>query len=294
MAGTEEGVVHAGRHDADAPGLAAVERGDLVGLDGAGGQDGVGAVDDGRLGLGPAVGHVGLDLLGHRLRLDAVERVEGAHQRQVQLVLDHVARQPRQPVVGVHRGVGQLAGLPARRPCVRARPAVNSSTTAGRDSLGRTLERAGGNMVHPQARLDVDHGRQIGRPGPGEHVAGHVGAGQGRGQLPHVDVHAAAVARAGLGQGGRVEREDREPAHGGQSLPAAGKTAPARRASAGLTGGSGRAQAEATRSAGSPGRLGRARRRPADRSSAGHVAPSAGASGTGSPRSSSCSRRKER
>ena len=83
MARAEEGVVDAGRHDADAPGLAAVERGDLVGLDGAGRQDGVGAVDDGRLGLGPAVRHVGLDLLGHRLRLDAVERVERADERQV-------------------------------------------------------------------------------------------------------------------------------------------------------------------------------------------------------------------
>ena len=94
MAGTEEGVVHAGRHDADPPGVAAVERGDLVGLDGAGREDGVGAVDDGRLGLGPAVGHVGLHLLGHRFRLDPVEGVERAHERQVELVLDHVAGEP--------------------------------------------------------------------------------------------------------------------------------------------------------------------------------------------------------
>ena len=107
--GTEEGVVDARRHDPDAPGVAAVERGDLVGLDAARGQDGVGALDDGRLGLGPPVRHVGLDLFGHGLRLDPVERVEGADQRQVQLVLDHVARQPGQPVVGVHRGVGLVA-----------------------------------------------------------------------------------------------------------------------------------------------------------------------------------------
>ena len=208
------------------PGLAAVERRDLVGLDRARGQHGVGAVDDGRLGLGPAVRHVGLDLFGHRLRLDPVERVEGADERQVQLVLDHVAREPRQPVVGVHRGVGQLAGGRRRGHAVEhaGRELVDHR---GQRLLGQGVERSGGNMVHPQPRLDVDHGRQIGRPGPGEDVAGHVGAGQGRGQLADVDVHAAAVAGAGLGQGGRVEGQDGEPAHGGQSLPVAGNIAPA-------------------------------------------------------------------
>ena len=99
--------------------------------------------------------------------------------------------------------------------------AVNSSTTVGSDSLGTACERAGGHVVHPEAGLDLDHGRQVGRPGPGEDVAGHAGAGQRGGQLAHVDVHAAAVARAGLGQRGGVQREDGEAAHGAQSLPAA-------------------------------------------------------------------------
>ena len=213
------------------PGSAAVEGHDLVGLDGARRQHGVGAVDDGRLGLGPAVRHVGLDLFGHRLGLDPVERVEGAHERQVQLVLDHVARQPRQPVVGVHRGVGHAAavvvagrrrgGHPLEDP---GRELVDD---AGQGLLGHDAERAGRHVVHAQPGLDVDDRGELVGPGPGEDVTGDPGAGQCRGQLPHVDVHAAAVAGARLGQGRGVQGEDGEPAHGGQSLPAARKTSPA-------------------------------------------------------------------
>ena len=184
----------------------------------------------GRLGLGPAVGHVGLDLLGHRLGLDPVERVEGAHERQVELVLDHVARQPRQPVVGVHRRVGQPAALVGAGPGAAAMrsstPAVNSSTTPGSDSLGRASRGPAGTWWTRSPGSTSTTGGQVGRPGPGEHVAGDAGAGQGRGQLADVDVHAAAVARAGLGQGRGVQGQDGEPAHGGQSLPAVAKIAP--------------------------------------------------------------------
>ncbi len=87
---SEERVVDARRDDADAAWLAAVERDDLFGLDAARRQDSVGAFDDGRLGLGAPVRHVGLDLFGHRLGLHPIKGVERAHERQVQLVLDHV------------------------------------------------------------------------------------------------------------------------------------------------------------------------------------------------------------
>ena len=219
-------MIHAGGHDVDPPWFAAVERRDLVRLDRARRQDGVGAVDDGGLGLGPAVGHVGLHLLWHRLGLDTVEGVEGADERQVQLMLDHVPREAREPVVGVHRGVGQLARL-QRGGHARQHARRELVDDARERFLGQCLERSGRNMVHPQPRFDVDHGRQFRRPGPGEDVAGHVGTGQRRGQLPDVDIHAPAVACAGLGQGGRVEGQDGEPAHGGQSLPVAGNIAPA-------------------------------------------------------------------
>ena len=108
VARPEEGVVDPEGDDADAAGVGAVERGDLLGLDAARGQHGVGAVDDRRLGLGPPVGHVGLDLFGHRFGLDPVQRVERADERQVELVLDDMAGEPGEPVVGVHRGEGAV------------------------------------------------------------------------------------------------------------------------------------------------------------------------------------------
>ena len=171
VARAEERVVDAGRHDADAPGVAAVERHDLVGLDGARRQHGVGAVDDGRLGLGPAVRHVRLDLLGHRLGLHPVEGVERAHERQVQLVLDHVAREPRQPVVGVHRRVGQPAAVVVARRRRGGHPLEDTGRElvddAGQGLLGHRVERAGRHVVHAQPGLDVDDRRGARRTRPG-------------------------------------------------------------------------------------------------------------------------------
>ena len=77
VAGREEGVVDTGRHDLDALGTGAVERDELGRLGRAGGEDGVGAGDDLRLGLDPP-GRLGIARLG----LDPGERVERRHQRQ--------------------------------------------------------------------------------------------------------------------------------------------------------------------------------------------------------------------
>ena len=217
MPGPEEGVVDAGRHDADPPGLAAVQRGNLLGLDRARRQHGVGALDDGRLGLGPPVRHVGLDLLGHRLRLDPVEGVEGAHERQVQLVLYDVPRQAGQPVVGVDGGVGQVgAALRPARGHGLEHPSGELVHHRRQGLLGDGVARPGGHVVHPQPRLEVDHGRQVPGPGSCEDVASDAAAGQRGGELAHIDVHAAAVARARLGQWGGVQGEDGEPAHGAE------------------------------------------------------------------------------
>ena len=69
------------------------------------------------LGLGPAVRHVGLDLFGARLGLHPVEGVERADERQVELVLDDVPGQARQPVVGVDglEGAALLVAEPEAR-----------------------------------------------------------------------------------------------------------------------------------------------------------------------------------
>ena len=214
-------------------------------------------------------------------------------------MLDYVARQPRQPVVGVHRGVGQPAARvgagPGRARHASEHPGRELLDHAGQGLLGQALEGARRHVVHPQAGLHVDHLGEVGRPGPGEHVAGDAGAGECRRQLADVDVHAATVARAGLGQGRGVQGQDGEPAHGGQSLPAVGKRPPASR------GGPIEAapQAVATRPVAAGGSV--AGGEPAAAAAApGSVAARAGGRGAGrsagpcSRCSSSCSRRNER
>ena len=116
VAGSEEGVVHAGGHDADPRRVGAVELGDLGRLDGAGGEDRVRAPDHGRLGLGPDVPGVRLDLLGAGLGLDPVQRVERRHQGEVELVLDGVPGDAAEPVVGVHGIEGQVVAVADRCP----------------------------------------------------------------------------------------------------------------------------------------------------------------------------------
>ena len=226
VARPEEGVVDPEGDDADAARVGAVERGDLLGLHAARRQHGVRAVDDRRLGLGPPVGHVGLDLFGHRLGLDPIQGVEGADERQVELVLDDVAGKTGEPVVGVHRGEGAVLVVGEAEPARRGHAgqhALGELVDHGRQRLfGQGGQGAGGHVVDPEPRLHLDHRGEIGGPGPGEDVTGGARTGQGGGELAHVDVHAAAVPGAGLGQGRRVEGEDGEPTHGDQSLPVGG------------------------------------------------------------------------
>ena len=223
VARAEEGVVDAGSHDADAGGVGAVELDDLLGLDRARGQHGVGALDDGGLSFGPTVRHVGLDLFGHRFGLDPVQGMERTDERQVELMLDRVAGHAGQPVVGVDRGERAASSSSAER-AVRGAHALEHALGEGVDHAGERLlghrpRRTGGDVVYPEAGLDVEHRCEVVRPRPGEDIALHAGPGQGPGELAHIDVHATTVPGARLGQGGRVEGEDGEPAHGGQILP---------------------------------------------------------------------------
>ena len=111
------------------------------------------------------MGHVGLDLFGHRLGLDPVQGVEGADEREVELVLDDVAGEAGEPVVGVHRGEGAVR-------VVEAEPAgavMRSSTPCGElvdhgreRLLGKGGQGPGGDVVDPQPGLDLDHRGQVG------------------------------------------------------------------------------------------------------------------------------------
>ena len=106
---------------------------------------------------------------------------------------------------------------------------MNRSTSSDRSSwrptpVGRRA-RGGRGSRAPRRRPSG----QAPPPGPRVDVAVDAGPGQGGGQLPHVDVHAATVADAGLGQWGRVEGEDGEPAHDRETLPRPIASLPARR-----------------------------------------------------------------
>ena len=106
VAGREEGVVDARRHDLDAGrGRRRRARTSWSASARARGEDGVGAADDLGLGLDAAL-RLGVAGLG----LDPGERVERGHERQVELVLELVAGHARQPVVGVD-GVDVAAPL---------------------------------------------------------------------------------------------------------------------------------------------------------------------------------------
>ena len=86
----------------------------------------------------------GLGVAG--LGLDPGERVEGRHQRQVELVLEAVAGHARQPVVGVE-GVD----VAAAREVVAARRRRTSSTTSGSCSLAQ-VGGPGVDVDDPEAR----------------------------------------------------------------------------------------------------------------------------------------------
>ena len=74
----------------------------------------------------------------------------------------------------------------------------------GVDDVGELLlgqvDRPGVDVDDPEPRLDVDDVGRVEVGAAGEHVGLHARLGEGRHELPHVDVHAAAVALAGLGE----------------------------------------------------------------------------------------------
>jgi hypothetical protein len=81
--------------------------------------------------------------------------------------------------------------------------------------LGHHVQRPGPEVMDPEAGLDLNRRRQAAPPRSGVHVTVHARPDQARRQLAHVHVHAATVARSGLGEGRRMEGEDGEAVHDG-------------------------------------------------------------------------------
>ncbi len=213
----EEGVIDTGCHHPNAVRVTVIELGELRRLHRARSQHDLGAAHHGGFGLGAPMGLVARHLLGARLGLHSGQGVEGRHQREVELVLDAVAGDARQPVVGVH---GIEAGLVVQR-----RVHARTRGHEGQDVVGELVDDGGKllfghgaqgacrHVVDTQPRLHGHGGRQLVRPRPGIDVALDAGTSQGGGKLPNVDVHPPAVTGPGLGQRRGVQGEHRESTH---------------------------------------------------------------------------------
>ena len=203
--GREERVVDTRRHDLDPTRRRAVEALELRSFLGAAREDRVGATDDLDLRA-----HAALRLLVARLGLHPRQRVERRDERQVELVLQPVPSQPRQPVVRVD-DVGAHAGLEV----------VAHLVGELVDGLGQRFLRKVGrtdvDVAHPEPGLDRHLGRQALAPRAHVHRAVDACLGQGRDELAHVHVHPAGVGNARLGERRGVQREDGEAAHGALS-----------------------------------------------------------------------------
>ena len=117
---------------------------------------------------------VGLHLFGAGLGLDPVEGVEGAHQGQVELVLDGVPGQAA--TASSWRGWRRTAGLVARsaprHSAMRSSTRSVNSSTSRAALLGHRRQRARPARGAPGSPgSTATHRGQVGRPGPGEHVA---------------------------------------------------------------------------------------------------------------------------
>ena len=212
-------MVNAERDDLDPSRIGAVQLHELVDLDRARGQEGVRAADDLRLGPRAAARLGALHLFRARLGLHAVEGVERRDERQAEAVLYRMPGETRKPVVGMNclrppglavdtepGGVGHL--LDDR--LGELRHVVLQSL------FGDRARRASGDVVDGETRFDRRRRRaELRGPAPCVDVADDAPAGERRGELTNIDVHAATVPGPRLGQGGGVHGEDGQPAHRG-------------------------------------------------------------------------------
>ena len=195
VAGREERVLDTRRDDLDAALRIAVEAPELALLLGAADADRVGARDD--LGLGPvAPDRLRVAALG----LDASERVERRDERDVEDVLEAVGDDAAEPVVGMN-DVGAAVGLQ-----VLEHPVGELVEDVGERLLGEVV-RPGLDVDDAMTGLDEHLGREPGAIGSGVRGALDTRLGERRHHFAHVDVHPTAVARTGLSERRRVERD---------------------------------------------------------------------------------------
>jgi hypothetical protein len=207
-------VVDAGRNDFDAIALGAIQRDELIAFLVGGSDHQVGAVDDLALDPGPrrrVVTHP-------RVGLDAIERVEGRHEWQVELVLEAVPDGAGDPVVHVQHVVGGFPlGDEGERRLGEWVDEIQERML--RDRCGRP----GADVDDPEPALDLDDGRLLGVLGPRQHVAQDARPGEVRTQRAHIHVHAPAVARARLCERGGVHAEHGDAADGHRDEPTCGR-----------------------------------------------------------------------
>ena len=204
VAGGEQVGVHAGGDHVDRQRIRPVELGQLAGLGRGVGDQPVGLGDHLVLADQPTAGF-GIVGVGERGVLHLGQRVRGVHQRDPPPVPDQIAGLPGQPVVRVHDVVeaGPTGGgHPQYAGGERAQ-------LAGQVLLVQALEGSGDHVPHQHSGLGLDHRRQVRRGGPGEDLHLDAAGGQPARGLGDVDVQAAGVAGAGLGQRRGVHRDGR-------------------------------------------------------------------------------------
>ena len=210
ITGSEEGVVNAQRHDRDAVSDDVERAGELSGLHVAACEHGVGARRDGVLG-----GRARRRGVRRTARLDALDGVEGHEQRHVELVLEGVPSNAREPVVRVNRLVGVLTLEHAsEHPFGEGVDMIDQAVLVDRPDRSR------GHPIEAHARLDVDQRRLRGRLEAGEDVDLFASSCERGSELADVDVHAPTVAGPGLRERRGVKTQDGEARHGSESLPA--------------------------------------------------------------------------
>ena len=124
--------------------------------------------------------------------------MERADERQIELVLDAVADETAEPVVGVQHVGGRVV-------LEMIDHGITELGDHRRQLLLGKVVRTRRNVDDAMARLDLhDVGKARSR-GPRVCRALHARLRERRNELAHVHVHAATVARTRLGQGRRVE-----------------------------------------------------------------------------------------